>query len=65
MKDLENQLEEVCKTTKNGVKPDTPKLFTSLIYTMKKMEASEISTVFQKIKSNKICKDNNDRVRYV
>lgn len=62
-KDLERNLMEICETTKSGVRPETPRLFTSLVQTLKTMEAAEMAAVYQKVKSGSICSDNNKRVQ--
>lgn len=62
-KDLERNLMEICESTKSGVRPETPRLFTNLVYTIKTMEATEMAVVYQKVKNGAICSDNQERVK--
>jgi hypothetical protein len=63
IKDVEQKLMEICANTKDGVTPETPKLFTSLVYTMKTMQSNDLLSIYKKINSKEICSVNNDRVR--
>ena len=54
---------EICESTKSGVQPETPRLFTSLVYTMKTMEAADMGVVYQKVMSGAICSENKERVK--
>ena len=62
-KDLQRSLMEICESTKSGVQPETPRLFTSLVYTMKTMEAADMGVIYQKVKSGAICPENQERVK--
>lgn len=55
---------EICSQTKDGVTPETPKMFTSLVYIMKAMKSEDLVSVYKKIQKNEICPSNNKRVRY-
>ena len=61
--DLQRSLMEICESTKSGVQPETPRLFTSLVYTMKTMEAADMGVIYQKVKSGAICPENKERVK--
>ena len=62
-KDLQRSLMEICESTKSGVQPETPRLFTALVYTMKTMEAADMGVVYQKVMSGAICSENQERVK--
>lgn len=65
MGDIENKLTTICDVTSNGVTPETPKMFTSLVLSMKSMSAMDMNVVYKKIKTLKLCSSNNKRVMYV
>ncbi|WAR23156.1 APLP-like protein [Mya arenaria] len=62
MGDIENKLTTICDVTSNGVTPETPKMFTSLVLSMKSMSAMDMNVVYKKIKTLKLCSSNNKRV---
>lgn len=61
-KDVEKKLVEICDTTLNGVTTETPKLFTSLVLSMKNIGSKDMDIVYKKIKDQSICAANNNRV---
>ncbi|KAL4235950.1 hypothetical protein ACF0H5_004338 [Mactra antiquata] len=57
-KDLTRKLLEICEKTKAGVRPETPKLFTDLVFIMKTADATAIDGIYKMLKEEKICSDN-------
>ena len=62
-KDLERSLMEICESTKSGVRPETPRLFASLVYIMKTMEAAEMAVLYQKVNNGAVCSENQVHVK--
>lgn len=60
--EIENQLSAICDTTSNGVTPETPRMFTSLVLAMKKASSADMYALYKKIKGQQICPSNNKRV---
>lgn len=64
-KDVERKLMDICDTTVNGVTPETPKIFSALVQSMKSISSKDLDLIYKKIQSNDICPTNNKRVAYV
>ena len=62
-KDITRKLMEICERTKAGVRPETPKLFTDLVYLMKSADIDTLSDINKMLKENKLCSDNLFRTR--
>ena len=62
IQDLENQLMTICSQTVNGVTMETPKLFTSVVLTMRSLTATDMGALYKRIKNQSVCPENNARV---
>lgn len=60
-----NKLREICSTTSDSVKPDTPRLFVDLTRLMKSLDSNELEGVYRTVKSSGFCESNQRRVQYV
>ena len=63
MKDVERKLMDICDNTVNGVTPDTPKMFSALVFSMKAISNRDMDVINKKIQSQDICPSNNMRVQ--
>lgn len=64
-KELERKLMEICEGTKNGVDSNTPRLFSDLVYIVRSVNSRTLSETYQRIKSDAVCSENKERVRFV
>ncbi|KAJ8307373.1 hypothetical protein KUTeg_015457 [Tegillarca granosa] len=61
--DTESKLREICQSTSTDIRPDTPKLFSDLVYLMKSLDADLLKQVYQQVKSTTFCSENQSRLR--
>ena len=62
-RDITRKLMEVCEKTKSGVKPETPKMFTELVYMVRAADSDSLNDIYAMLEKGTICKDNNERTR--
>ena len=59
-------LREMCHTTKDDIRPETPREFSSLVFMMKKMDFNGLRRVYNQAQpKNRLCPRNAERIRYV
>ena len=63
--DVENKLMDACRVLKEDIRPETPKLFTELVYLLKSVDVSTLRTIYQKLQDKSLCAENNKCVKYV
>ncbi|KAL3871442.1 hypothetical protein ACJMK2_039441 [Sinanodonta woodiana] len=61
-KEVEGRLVDICLNTKSGIQPETPRLFASLVYSLRKLDATSINQLYQEIQKGSICSDNKERL---
>nr|AGM37974.1 apolipophorin [Sinohyriopsis cumingii] len=61
--DAKNKLEEICKSTEQDIRSETPQDFAELVYIMKKMDKSSLRSLFTEIKEPFFCPNNADRTQ--
>lgn len=62
-KDITDKLKEICDGTKTGVRSETPKLFTDLVYLMKRADSSILGSIHKMLTEQAFCPDNLYRTR--
>lgn len=60
-----NKLTELCTTTKDGITPQTPRLFTELVHILKELNSQDLTDVYEQSQMESFCIDNNERVKLV
>ncbi|XP_071116773.1 uncharacterized protein [Haliotis cracherodii] len=63
MRDAESKLREICQNTREDIRPDTPRLFSELVYIIKNLDVDNLRSVYQQVKSGATCTDNSERVK--
>ncbi|XP_061171948.1 uncharacterized protein LOC133181472, partial [Saccostrea echinata] len=62
-KDIERQLVNICAQTTEDVRPETPRLFSDLVYTMRAADSQTLKDVYSNVQSGSLCSNNNQKVR--
>lgn len=62
-KNIEKQLVNICAQTKGDVRPETPRLFSDLVYIMRSADSQTLKDVYTNVQSGALCSDNNQKVR--
>ena len=58
-------LREMCESTEDDIRPETPRDFSNLVFMMKKMNSNGLKRVYNQAQpKNKLCRKNAERVRY-
>ena len=58
-------LKEMCKSTEDDIRPETPREFSSLVFMMKKMNFNGLRRVYNQAQpKNRLCPRNAERFRY-
>ncbi|XP_067677415.1 uncharacterized protein [Haliotis asinina] len=65
MRDAENKLRQLCQNTHSDIRPDTPRLFSELVYIIKNLRFDDIKSIYELAKTGSICTDNSERVRNI
>ncbi|XP_046361600.2 uncharacterized protein LOC124138779 [Haliotis rufescens] len=60
-REAENKLQEICRDTREDVRPDTPRLFSELVYIIRNMDVTTLNGVYNQVKRGSLCSDNNER----
>ena len=63
LKHIEKQLVSICAQTKGDVRPETPRLFSDLVYIMRAADSQTLRDVYKHIQGGSLCSDNNQKVR--
>ncbi|CAG2186502.1 unnamed protein product [Mytilus edulis] len=62
IRDVMSKLNEICVSTSDSVKPDTPLLFSGLVRLMKALESDDLEQIYRKVKGTRFCASNQKRV---
>nr|XP_034313736.1 apolipophorins isoform X7 [Crassostrea gigas] len=62
-KQVQDKLKELCLTTENGIRPETPDLFAQLVMLMKKLDATSMAEIFEDVKATSYCPNNMQRTK--
>ncbi|XP_052775371.1 uncharacterized protein LOC128213563 isoform X2 [Mya arenaria] len=57
-KEITRKLMEICEKTKAGVRPETPRLFTDLVYLVKMADKDTLTDVYRTLSGDALCPDN-------
>ncbi|XP_067679783.1 uncharacterized protein [Haliotis asinina] len=60
-REAENKLQQICRDTTQDIRPDTPRLFSELVYILRNMDVSTLRSVYSQVKRGSLCSDNNER----
>ena len=60
----EEVLRQLCRDTAADIRPDTPRIFSSLVTVMRRVDASGLKALHAKLEQNTLCAD-NIRTKYV
>ena len=63
LKNIEKQLVSICTQTKGDVRPETPRLFSDLVYIMRAADSQTLRDIYKQIQGGSLCSDNNQKVR--
>ena len=55
--ETETVLRDLCRTTKEDIRPETPQLFSSLVAAVKKLSSDDLREIFAKMDAT--CSNNN------
>ncbi|GFS05085.1 apolipophorin long isoform [Elysia marginata] len=56
---VEQKLKEVCESTSYDVRPESPRLFSELVYALKALDKQTMDEVFRQLKTKTLCPSNN------
>jgi hypothetical protein len=56
-------LEEICELS--DVRPETPRLYSRLVYALRKVDARTLSSLHQRVERNAVCQKNDVMAKYV
>ena len=59
-KDITRKLVETCEQTKSGLRPESPRLFTDLVYMMRSADKNTLSDVYRTLNEGSLCLDNKN-----
>jgi RNase P subunit RPR2 len=62
-KQVQDKLKELCLTTENGIRPETPDLFAQLVMLMKQVDAKTMTDIFNDLKATSFCPNNMKRTK--
>ncbi|XP_067677413.1 uncharacterized protein [Haliotis asinina] len=65
MRDAESKLQEICQSTHSDIRPDTPRLYSELVYIIKNLHFDDIKSIYEQVKSGSTCTDNKERVKNI
>ncbi|XP_069127420.1 uncharacterized protein [Argopecten irradians] len=57
------KLTELCTSTQSDIRPDTPRLFSELVYELKKLDSMSLNSVFREVSDSSFCPGNSERVK--
>ncbi|RUS87830.1 hypothetical protein EGW08_004429 [Elysia chlorotica] len=55
----EENLKEICESTSYDVRPETPRLFSELVYALKALDKQTMEEIFGQLKTKSLCPSNN------
>lgn len=58
------KLQQLCSTTVNDIRQDTPRLFSELVHELKKLDSSALNDVYRTVQQDDFCANNARRLRY-
>ena len=56
--EAEEVLRQLCRDTASDIRPDTPRVFSSLVSVMRKVDASGLKALYAKLVQNTLCANN-------
>ncbi|GFS10552.1 microsomal triglyceride transfer protein large subunit [Elysia marginata] len=56
---VEQKLKEICESTSYAVRPESPRLFSELVYALKALDKLTMDEVFRQLKTKTLCPSNN------
>ncbi|XP_062612312.1 LOW QUALITY PROTEIN: uncharacterized protein LOC134274081 [Saccostrea cucullata] len=62
-KQVQDKLKELCLSTENGIRPETPDLFAQLVMLMKRLDSKSMAEIFEEIKATSFCPNNMKRTK--
>ena len=62
-KAAQDKLSELCTTTENGIQSTTPRLFSELVYLMKKLNANTLDALYKEVTKSGFCPKNAERTK--
>jgi hypothetical protein len=62
---VQNKLSEICQSTQKDIRPETPRIFSDLVYLLRKLDADSMERIYRQISANTMCPNNHYRVRCV
>ena len=62
--EAEEVLRQLCRDTATDIRPDTPRVFSSLVSAMRRVDVSGLRALYAKLLQNTMCAD-NIRTKYV
>ncbi|KAK3089687.1 hypothetical protein FSP39_005602 [Pinctada imbricata] len=62
-KAAEDKLRELCSSTEQGIQSNTPRLFSELVYLMKKLNANAMDALYKEVKKASFCPKNAEKVK--
>lgn len=58
-----DKLQELCTSTQEGIRPETPQMFSELVYLMKKLDALSLDSVYRQVTAASFCPNNAERTK--
>ncbi|XP_076472801.1 uncharacterized protein LOC143302134 isoform X1 [Babylonia areolata] len=58
LQEVEEVLRQLCRDTQTDIRPDTPRLFSSLVSAMRRVDTSGLKALYAKLEQNTLCADN-------
>ena len=63
-KQVLNFVRQMCDSTADDLRPETPREFSNLVFMMKKVDHNGLKRVFNQVQpKNKLCRKNAERIR--
>ncbi|KAL8597069.1 hypothetical protein ACOMHN_057558 [Nucella lapillus] len=56
--EAEEVLRQLCRDTQTDIRPDTPRLFSSLVSALRKVDSSSLQTLYSSLEQNTLCSSN-------
>ncbi|GFS01680.1 apolipophorin [Elysia marginata] len=56
---VEQKLKEICESTSYDVRPESPRLFSELVYALKALDKQTMDEMFRQLKTKTLCPSNN------
>ena len=56
--EAEELLRQLCRDTVTDIRPETPRIFSSLVSVMRRVDASGLKSLYAKLEQNTLCANN-------